>query len=320
LQFAVRLTEVASGEILWATRLRGELEEASMLVEAAVREAAAAIPGRVFNALAATAKRQPIRNLGSHHACLLGRQLLRGSHSERGHARALFERALDLDPEFAAPYRELALCAFYSCDMFDGAGWAARLATARDHAARSVFLDPADHRAHATLGFVLRTSRDFEAARWHFDRCMELNSGDSETLSFVGLEYALLGDPGRAVSQTREALRLNPGGPANLAEQYGKAQFVAGRHVKAPAALKHAEDDLVPTPAWMAAAAAYAGKTDLAQHYASKFAHVVDREAGPSRLNVFGGPRAWLLSVATFQNGAATDHYEDGLVRAGINN
>ena len=320
LQIAVRLTEAASGEILWATRMRGELEEAPMLVEAAVREAAATIPGRVFTSLAATAKRQPIQHLGSHNAYLLGRELMRGNHMDRRHARELFEHALDLDPEFAAPYRELALCAFYTCEIFDGTDWSARLVTARDHAARAVALDPADHRAHAALGFVLRTSREFEGARWHFDRCMELNGGDSETLSFIGLEYALLGDPERAVSQTREALRLNPGGPANLAEQYGKAQFVAGRYMDALAALQHAEDDLVPTPAWIAAAAAYAGKTDLATRYASKFAYVMTRATGPGRLNAFGGPRAWLLSIATFQDGAAADHYEDGLVRAGIRN
>jgi DNA-binding SARP family transcriptional activator len=320
LKLGARLTEAASGEILWATRLRGELEDAPILVEAAVREAAATIPGRIFTSLAATAKRQPIRHLGSHNAYLLGRELMRGSHAERGHARKLFEHALGLDPEFAAPYRELALCAFYTCDMFDDTDWAARLATARDHAARAVSLDPADHRSHAALGFVLRTSREFEAARWHFDRCMELNGGDSETLSFVGLEYALLGDPERAVSQTREALRLNPGGPANLAEQYGKALFVAGRYMDALAALKHAEDDLVPTPAWMAAAAAYEGKTDLATRYARKFLHIAARDAGPGRLNALGGPRAWLLSIATFQDGAAADHYEHGLVRAGIGN
>ena len=116
---------------------------------------------------------------------------------------------------------------------------------------------------------LLQMQREFATARLHLDRAMTLSPGDAETLGYTGLEYAYAGDPTCGASgQAEQSIRLNPFLPPASAELLGKSCFVGRRYEEALFWLRQTPDRMATNRAWLAAAAAYAGRIDEAAMHA----------------------------------------------------
>jgi tetratricopeptide (TPR) repeat protein len=157
-------------------------------------------------------------------------------------ARALCERALELDPTFsdAAALSSLA----HTLEIFNQ--WSddveASLAEALRSAERSVVLDPNNPRCHYALAWACNDTQQIERAGEEFERAIALNPSDAGGYWGLGTTLYGLGHPDDAVGMIEKAIRLSPRDPSLylFLQSLGVAHFVAGRYADAADAARRA--------------------------------------------------------------------------------
>ena len=125
--------------------------------------------------------------------------------------RQLFERALELDPQFARAHVDLSRsCLFEAHYVAGGTRMQDKFDQAFRHARTAVSLDNADSRSHMCLGLVHLFRREFNTARAQLELAAKLNPSDADALMHgaIGLTYA--GDPATGLELVDRAARLNP--------------------------------------------------------------------------------------------------------------
>lgn len=318
LSVTVRLVDNASLRHVWSERFQGDWQELPSFQEEAAKAIVASIPVQVEQAELERVRHREIQSLTAYEHCLRGREYER-STTYSSHAKALkcFSRALEQDPNSAAAYCGLAVCHIATGGIAP-LEEEERREKAIGYARQAIELDPLDPQGHWLLGMFLQMRRDFGGARLHLDRAVLLSPGDVETLGYTGLEYAYAGDPSRGIEQAERSIKLNPFYPAVSVEQMGKACFIGRRYEEALFWLRQSPDRIRTNRGWLAAAAAYAGRTEEAAMHAQLMRETLYQHLGPEQLQAIGGPIAWLRIPARFQSPADLEHYEHGLEMAGL--
>src|SRR3546814_17427048 len=116
--------------------------------------------------------------------------LRRGTYESHAEAQRFFERALEIDPQFARAYAGLSLTHFneWSCLAWDR--WAEKESKAFEYASRAVALDESDSATQFILGRILLYRREFERAERRLVRAEELNPNDADILATLALSHA----------------------------------------------------------------------------------------------------------------------------------
>ena len=156
LRITARVVDASSGEALADSKADGLLADVFDLQDRIVAQLSAAIGSR-----SETAPRRPFRetsSLDAYHAFTEGRvrlDTLDGGQVQK--AIDDFERAVALDPRYAAAHVGLGNAHFWQYEMSRARNHpeAALLAKAIDHVRRAIELEPDLAEAHATLSFLL---------------------------------------------------------------------------------------------------------------------------------------------------------------------
>lgn len=121
-----------------------------------------------------------------------------------------FEKAIDIDPDFADAYAGLADAHMLSTEM-GSVPAAVGMPKAKKAAEKALSLDPMLSEAHSALGFVMLDFEfDFAAAERSFLRAIELNPNNSNARRSYGQLLAQLGRHEEAEYQFRKALESDP--------------------------------------------------------------------------------------------------------------
>jgi TolB-like protein/DNA-binding winged helix-turn-helix (wHTH) protein/Tfp pilus assembly protein PilF len=124
---------------------------------------------------------QPPASLEVYELALRGRRAYRTfTRDGAAEARALAERAIAIDPNYAPAWEVLAsaLLQFYIQPYSEDHGAPAMLQQARSAAEKAALLDANFATAQATLGFVLMWAREHEASLAAVRRAIEINPND----------------------------------------------------------------------------------------------------------------------------------------------
>jgi len=262
----VRLLQAERGLTLWAERFVGQVGSFFQMQEQVVRGITSALPEHL--ALSG----RPITRSGATDSIAAYDEFLRGlerygrrTPEDNRTARAHFEQAIALDPEFARAYAGLALA--WSRLAIDG--WTAdpelALSKAAAFADRAAGIDPSVPQIHFVRGQVALFEGEHERAAAAATRAIELdpNYADAYALLAWILHYA--GRPDQAERALAEALRRNPKASASYDQIAGEIQFATGHYEEA---VKAFEAALARNPAhtrarlWLAAALAQLGRTE----------------------------------------------------------
>ena len=152
-------------------------------------------------------------------------------------ALALLDRAIELEPDYAAAHAMIAWCheqRFLRGGLHDDA----RQAALR-HARRAIAEGADDAAALAIGAFVIAVIElDFETATAAFDRAFALSSSSALALGFSSIVRAWRGDDSVAIDHAERAIRLSPFDPLLYLPYVGLAyaHFAAGRFEEAAAA------------------------------------------------------------------------------------
>ncbi len=264
-----QLIDASTGTHLWANRFDGSLEDVFDLQDEVTSSVVGAIAPKLEQAEMERTRHKPTENLAAYDYYLHGMaHIYEGTRAANAEALADFQRAIELDPNFAAAY---GMCTY--CYVWRKAnGWfteqdeaiveTERLARA---AAR---LGPDDAVALAHAGFALAfVVGELDDGMTLIDRALTANPNLAAAWRFSGFVRVFLGEPDLAVEPFERAVRLSPLDPLIFIVQMGFifAHFFAGRYEEALAAAKKslAQNPSYVTAIVMAAvSAALAGRED----------------------------------------------------------
>jgi adenylate cyclase len=210
LRVSVELTEAATGRNVWSEAYDAEVKDIFDVQQNIARRVvgAAAVKLTRFERDRALAK--PTESLAAYEYVLRGREhFSRATRDSNDEAQDMFQRAIDLDPSYAAAYAELGLTLIEAM----ASGWtefiADDLARAETLAQKALLLDSASTTAYRLLAEVHLARRRFDLALGQIDRALEFNPSDAESFSMRGNILVWAGRAAEALPWLEGALRLD---------------------------------------------------------------------------------------------------------------
>jgi DNA-binding winged helix-turn-helix (wHTH) protein/Tfp pilus assembly protein PilF len=144
-------------------------------------------------------------------------------HASYQKSLALFQEAIDRDPDFALAY----------CGLADANAMGGDWNKAEPLAERALALDPSTGEAHASLGFLkMFWQWNWEAADAHFRKAIELNPNYAPARQWYGLSLAYCGRFDEALSQLGRAHEIDPLSPA-ISTDLGEVLCITGQYDRA---------------------------------------------------------------------------------------
>ena len=269
-RITAQLIDVPSGDHVWSERFDREQQEIFAVQDEIVRTIVATLVGRLQAAGAERAKRKPPASLAAYECVLRGRSLPVVEVAAEAEARSLYERAIDLDPNYAQAHALLAYVLtlewFWNMSLEQ-----TLLDRALELAKKAVALDQNDRLCHDILGWVYLHRKAFDLAEQHKLRALELNPSDPEQVACMGVIYTFLGRAEEGIAWLEQAKRLDPYfEPPWRWNTIGVAHFVAHRHEEALAAFNRSSSAPVWVQVYQAVCHALLGRADRAREYATE--------------------------------------------------
>jgi TolB-like protein/class 3 adenylate cyclase len=222
-RITAQLIDATTGNHVWSERYDRPLDDVFAIQDEVTHTIAASLAGVhgiVARARRDIARRKPPENLHAYEYYTLGMEHKHQfTEQDNKKARELFQKALQLDPNFARAYVGLAWTHNLDIDF----GWTESRQQSLDHwvaaARRAIASDPYDSEARTALGTYYQYLNDFSRAGAEIDQSLELNPNDADRLAQAAWYWTRGGQPERSLELMERAVRLNPHHP----DWYGAA-------------------------------------------------------------------------------------------------
>lgn len=264
IRITIRLTDASLGTLLWADRYDAEPESIFAIQDNITRQITGALAVRLSNVEQARVAAKPPSSLEAYDLTLRGRDSLsRLTRSATSKARGMFERAVELDPNYAAAYVGLGRVDLTAVAL----GWtpdpAGALQRAESLARKAIGIDEFSPGAYVLLGRTYARLGEYDRATSTLTRAMALNPSDPD--SYAGLGDALLwsGDVAGAIKHLETAAQLDPRLSSEDLFDLGTAYFLAANATEAVRAFERTvarNDSTAFIHAMLAAVHAEAGR------------------------------------------------------------
>ena len=277
-RITAQLVDTNSGSHLWAERYERDLNDIFSIQDEISRAVASMAVLRLEDDRLERVASKPPNSITAYEWWLRGKRALALSTREgMFEAQRLFEKALEIDPNYA---RGIAGLAFVHNLATSYTGWGVSLdephELALNLARKAAQLDPTDHVAEIILGWCYMFRRQYNKAKTHFDRAYALNPNDADGLAYRSNYLAYTAQCEEAMRSLTQAFRLNPYHP-NWYLGYSVVAHVLCHHYdRAIEAGSQASSDVWPEfPGWLAVAHAHLGNLDEARSLGAAFLHNV---------------------------------------------
>lgn len=243
--------------------------------------------------------------------------LLRGLESFRrftpetiAEGRKLFEKAIELDPNYARAHANIAFS--YAISVFSGFSLDPKgdLETALRYGRKALALDPDVPQVHFSLGLVYWQLGEISEALSSIDTALKFDPNYADAYANLAAVKIYVGDYEEGLQAIQTAMRLNPRHPFFYIEIKGRAHFAQGDYAQAAAEFESA---LQRNPEFTVA------RRELAATYAH-LGRIEDAEWEIEEV-LANQPQLKLSderSRTIFQAGADLDRYIEGLRKAGL--
>jgi class 3 adenylate cyclase/TolB-like protein/Tfp pilus assembly protein PilF len=270
---SVSLTDTARSVLVWSEKYDVEPKDVFSVQDQIIRQISGALAVRVTNLELARAAARPPDSLEAYDLVLRGRSLMyRIARSSNAEARALFERAIGLDSNYAPAYVGLARVNMYSATQ----GWTPDPGQALERsealARRAITLDGASSSAYAILGHALVFFGDYDRALEELKRAIDLNPSDADAYGALTGVLLWTGDVQGSIAAGELLARFRPEQSEIELFDRGMAYMLADRTSDAVRLFELAVErsrDFRPAVAMLAAAYAQAGRKDDAERQAA---------------------------------------------------
>jgi adenylate cyclase len=210
-----QLIDATTGNHIWAERYDRELDDIFVLQDEITETIVASVEPELGMVERERARRKLPENLDAWSSYQRGLWHLfddvkRDSLAE---AKRLFQRACELDPDFAPAHAELAYTQVAEIIRGLTDDPMANLDAAADAAERAVSLDSRDAAARCALGRVHIFRHAYERAIGEMKAALRLNASFDRACYGLGLALLCGGKPKESISQFETGIRLSPRSP-----------------------------------------------------------------------------------------------------------
>jgi adenylate cyclase len=236
IRITAQLIDANTGYHMWAQYYDRDLQDVFAVQEEIAR--------RITRAMAVQLTKEEEKNMGRPYTSseVAWEYFMRGAELARRftpkdnvNARELFEKAIDLDPQFARAYANLAATHrqdFYGTwtqDPESSEDLAYRMALkAVELARRELEPQPSLPYALQEMGWVLLYREKHEEARQAAEEAVQLNHNYADGYALWAQTLVYLGEPEEALPKTQEAIDRNPIYPFFYDYHRGQAYYVWG--------------------------------------------------------------------------------------------
>jgi TolB-like protein len=272
IRVSVSLTDTARGALLWSEKYDAEPKDIFSVQDQITRRISGALAVRVTSLELAKSAAKPPNNLEAYDLVLRGRDLLsRFTRSANAEARGLFERAIELDPNYAPAYVGLGRVNLRAVENGWTQGPSEALERAENLARKAMGLDDLNAGGHALLGQALVQFGDYDRALDELKRAIDLNGSDTEAYTALVTVLLYRGDIAGAIAAGELLAQFQPDIGERNAPDLALAYLLADRGSDAVRILELLLDRnraLLYTNVMLAAAYAEVGRQQDAERQA----------------------------------------------------
>jgi adenylate cyclase len=306
-RITAQLIDGTSGGHLWAERYDRELADIFAVQDDVTEEIVRALEVN----LSANAQDRPTRvetDIPEAYDCVLrGREQYR-LFSKKGNrtARRLYEKAIELDPNYAAAYAGLAET--YLHEWFLGSPDA--LDRAYELARKSSALNPSLPLVYEALGNVSLFKRQHAEAVAAARRWVKIEPGNADAYANLAGALHFSGESEQAIPLIEKAMRLNPYYPFYYILYRGQSYLAMERYEDALEALKRSSahnPEALPARVYLAACFGLLGKETAAREALAEV-HRIDPNFST----------AWVRTFLPYKHAADAGRLTEGLRKAGL--
>jgi TolB-like protein/tetratricopeptide (TPR) repeat protein len=209
LRVTAQLISTADGYHLWAGRFDRERKDIFAIHDDIAANIARALRMVLGDEARRSITRAPTSDPEAYDLYLRGRQFF---HQRRKKsvifARQMFQRAIELDPEYARAYAGVADACSFLAHYYEDEDAASNLDAADAASRKALELDPQLAEAHAARGFLLTLQHHVAEAEQEFELAIELDPRQFEARYFHARTCFQRGDLTRALELFKDAARV----------------------------------------------------------------------------------------------------------------
>jgi len=238
-RITAQLVDATTGQHLWAEQYDRELKDIFALQDEIREKIVFALKVNLTLEEQERFRRAPTSNLEAYDCFLRGMASFWTYTKEaNAQARQMFERAIALDPQYAAAYAALSLAQLADWALWDP--FRSSLDQLFALAQRAVELDDSLPLAHSVLGYVYLWKKPYERAIAEAQRALILDPNFADGYFRLADILNFAGRPEEAIGLIEKAMRFNPTYPMRYVFTLGHAYHLTGRYEEAIAVCKRA--------------------------------------------------------------------------------
>jgi adenylate cyclase len=240
----VQLIDTTTGHHLWSERYDRPLPDIFTLQDEVTQQIVAALRVEVLEAELARVRRIPTENLTAYDFFLRGfefyfRAMGETKKEANAQARQMFEKAVELDPQYAEAYAGLG--ATYFLDWFYVWNQTPQiLEQSSELAHKAIALNASLPEGHLVLSLAYLFKRQHEQAIAEAEQVLALDPNSAEGHRNLGVILVWAGRPEEAIEWIKKGMRLNPRYEPHYLVNLGWAYLHTGRREEALVPLKRA--------------------------------------------------------------------------------
>jgi len=274
IRITAQLIDAIEGHHLWAERYDRKLKDVFALQDEITMEILRAIEVKLTEGEQARIYRRGTDNIEAYVKALKAIEYHeRFNKDDMIVARQLCEEAIALDPEYARPYRVLAMT--HLMEPFYGTGTSPKKSMERalELAHKAISLDDSHPCSYEVLSYIYAMTRQYGRAIAEAERAIALDPNGADGHVALGYALQIAGRPEEAIASLEKAIRSNPIAPGHYFRHLGCAYRMVGRYEEAIAAYKKALDrspDSIMTHVHLTATYSFADRDDEARAQAKE--------------------------------------------------
>lgn len=265
-RISARLIDTANGYNIWAERFDGTLNDVFSLQDKVTSMVVASLKVRLTENERQRIAAKYTDSIEAYDQFLHGWQRFwEFTRDGIKGAREYYVKAIELDPQFARAYANIALT--YAYESFNG--WSEdtglSLQRANEYARKAISIDDNLPQVHWVMGFIALVQKDYQLSLSSAQKVLVLepNHADAYGLLANTLNYAA--KPKQALEQMQKAMKLNPHHPFVYKVIMGEIYFNLHDYDNAIHFLMQALErnpEAHEPRLWLAAAFAHVGRLD----------------------------------------------------------
>jgi adenylate cyclase len=303
-----QLIDAVSGEHVWTEKFDRNLSNIFTIQDEITLTVVNTLSEKIWQISAKTLSKKPLSNFKAWDYILRGRAHYRmHDKQENATARALFEKALELDPELSLAYIWLAWTHY-----MDWRFWGSDLEAidkVEDLTNKAAVLGENKADIQYLLSRIALGRKRYDAALAHMERALTLKPNDAEFIFNYGTLLMYAGRAEESIPWFKKAMRINPYHPDGWVYLLAGGYYLTQRYGEVVEAIVskarvHTGDHVL-----LAASYAKMGLMDKAQAHAKEILKI-----NPEfKLSEF---RTYLQRL--YKNETDIEHFIDGLRKAGL--